>query len=806
MILFQTGAAFLAGVAAAALGFGECWPALILVGGGVAGALVVAKRRGEALLVAVLALAALAGLDRYEETVPPSGPGGLALLNDRMDQEGRPVDVTLRGVIVDEPEEGETTRRFTVKMSEYRDGDGVWQTVTGRLLVTARLYPAREYGEGVELTGHLETPPRLDDFDYREYLARRGIISTLLYPTITVLGTGAGDGLQRWLYAARRPFAAALERALPEPESALARGILLGERAAIPKGLNEDFNRSGIAHLIAISGQNVVLVAGFVVASFAALIGRRPATGLAIAVVWAYAFFVGGSPSVLRAGIMATVMLGAEVAGRPGRGLSALVFTAAVMVGLQPQLADDVAFQLSFAACLGILLAAQRLQSLVLPAFARLPSWLGAPLAGNLAITAAAGLAVLPVIAGTFGRISLVALPANLVAGPAFVLALLGSAATACAGVVHPELGRASGEVAYLPLTFLVRLGDFAARLPAASLEVSAFGAGETLVSYALLAVGFVYLRRQAPPEAEPAFAASQPLRPVLAGAGALVVAAAAVWWGVLTPDAGRLRVTVLDVGQGDAILIETPAGHRVLVDGGPSGARLSQALGRVLPASERRIDLIVLTHAQDDHVTGFIQLLQRYDVGAALTGPTEGSTGAYQAWLQELELGHVPVMVVTAGQVIDFGGGVTAEVLGPPPGSLTGTRDDVNNNSVVLRVLHGSVSFLLTGDLAAEGEMALLDSGAPLRSTVLKVGHHGSDGSTTSAFVEAVAPGIAVISTGDENTFGHPSPSTRLRLSGIPLLRTDLNGDVRFETNGSALWVSAGGGAGSRMYVASER
>jgi competence protein ComEC len=150
-----------------------------------------------------------------------------------------------------------------------------------------------------------------------------------------------------------------------------------------------------------------------------------------------------------------------------------------------------------------------------------------------------------------------------------------------------------------------------------------------------------------------------------------------------------------------------------------------------------------------------------------------------------------VPLLTASAGQSIDLGDGGRIDVMSPPPDGLEGTDDDINNNSVVLRVIYGSVSFLLTGDLAADGETALIASGVRLQSTVLKVGHHGSDSSTTPAFLDAVEPVFAVVSTGEENSFGHPSPTTRRRLAGTPLPRTDLNGDVRFETNGSALWVS---------------
>jgi competence protein ComEC len=412
---------------------------------------------------------------------------------------------------------------------------------------------------------------------------------------------------------------------------------------------------------------------------------------------------------------------------------------------------------------------------------------------------------VLPVIAATFGRISLVSLPANLLAAPVFVLALFASAATALAGVLDPGLGRLAGEVGYLPLNALVRVGRAAADVPGASLEVSGIGAIEIFVMcVAVAAIILLVQRLPAVIDAEP-----EPrgrVKPALAAAALVLVAAAFVWWGDLRPESSRLSFTVLDVGQGDALLIETPAGARILVDGGPSGARLVQALGRRLPPSERRIDLIVLTHAQDDHVTGFVELLQRFQVGGALAGALEGETAAYEAWREELAQQDVPLLVAAAGQSIDLGDGVRLEVLGPPPDALIDTEDDYNNNSVVLRLVYGSVSFLLTGDLAAEGEDALLASGADLHSTVLKVGHHGSDGSTTPAFLDAVGPELAVISAGAGNNFGHPSPTTRLRLAGVPLLRTDLNGDVRFETDGSALWVAFDRGDYARVQLGAAR
>jgi competence protein ComEC len=248
----------------------------------------------------------------------------------------------------------------------------------------------------------------------------------------------------------------------------------------------------------------------------------------------------------------------------------------------------------------------------------------------------------------------------------------------------------------------------------------------------------------------------------------------------------------VLDIGQGDAILIEAPNGQVVLIDGGPSVERLLNELGAALPAKEHRIDLVVLSHPQEDHVAGLAGLFDRYDVGAVLAGPREGMIPAYYAFRDAIEADEVPMTLAESGMVASLGDGIEIDLLNPPLEGVHGGADELNENSVVLRLVYGDVSFLFTGDLGFVGEEVLMQSGLDLHSTVLKVGHHGSDGSTSSAFLEAVEPDFAVISAGATNSFGHPSPTTRLRLAGIPTLRTDLNGRVTFETDGRSLWLDA--------------
>ena len=427
---------------------------------------------------------------------------------------------------------------------------------------------------------------------------------------------------------------------MPEPEAALAKGMLLGQRDGIPKDVEEEFNDAGISHLIVISGANVMLVAGFVVGALRSVAGRRQAILVAMVVVAAYALFVGGSPPVLRAAVMAIVVLGGVLFGRGefsrgvasplhSHGLNALLLAAVVMTLLEPQVVSDVSFQLSFAATLGIVLFAGRFEERFDSLLQSLPEAPARFLSGQLAMTTAASIAVIPIIAIYFGRLSLVSIPANLLAAPLFVLALGGSALTAGAGAVDADFGRAVGEFGHLPMALLVLLADFAASLPLASIAVTGHGILDALAMYGLVAIMLVWLLRRRPRDPEEVTA--RRVRVGWAGVTAMAVVGAAVvvWWGALSPENDRLRVTVLDVGQGDAILIETPEGHTILVDGGPSGSVLMQALGEALPASERDIDLVVLTHAQDDHVSGLVEVLRRYDVAQVHGGAVAGRNGS---------------------------------------------------------------------------------------------------------------------------------------------------------------------------------
>jgi len=273
-----------------------------------------------------------------------------------------------------------------------------------------------------------------------------------------------------------------------------------------------------------------------------------------------------------------------------------------------------------------------------------------------------------------------------------------------------------------------------------------------------------------------------------------LLLIAILVWSVALTMPDNKLHVTFLDVGQGDAILIQTPNHQNILIDGGPDPQKINLELSKKLPFWDRTIDLVISTQPQADHITGLVEVLQRYKVKWVLESGVTYDSYIYKEWLNLIEEKQINREIATAGQVIDSGSGIEIEVLNPPAKLFQETSDDVDNNGVVIRLSWGKVSFLFTADIRNEAEFELVSQRANLKSTVLKVAHHGSKTSTSPQFLAAVDPEIAVISVGGNNTFGHPSPEVveRLvnRLSEEKVYRTDKKGTIEFITDGERLWV----------------
>jgi competence protein ComEC len=405
----------------------------------------------------------------------------------------------------------------------------------------------------------------------------------------------------------------------------------------------------------------------------------------------------------------------------------------------------------------------------------------------------------LPLMVYYFQSFSLVGLPATVVASAFVTPATMLAGVTALLGLFAPPLAWVVGWVASFFLMCIVATVEWFARLPFASVGTASVNAA-AVCGYYLVLLAIVWRRRLRPAAAVPLSLFSRWLEwssqtayrlPKKRTVGALVVCASLVWVAVSVLPGTKLTVSFLDVGQGDSILIKTPAGQQILIDGGPNPDTVCQQLGKRLPFWDKSLDMVVLTHSDDDHLVGLMGVLRHYKVSQVLeSGFGEGPV--YREWLTEVEEREIDWTIARAGQEIDLGEGIVLEVIYPREDPLEGTESELNSNSVVLRLVWNEVSFLLTGDADDAAEQDILYGGVlhGLDCTVLKVGHHGSKYSTSPEFLSAVDPQVAVISVGEGNTFGHPSDELLARLNGVEVYRTDECGTITFSTDGERLWV----------------
>jgi len=775
------------------------------------------RRRLAAGVAAALSVGLLVGALRQGQTALPVGPASVA-----GHVGGQPL--TIQGTLSDEPRPRGDRMLVVLDAiiaSEVEAGAG--HALSGRLLVWLPRSQPLSAGDRVSFTAALEAPRDFDGFGYRAYLRRQGIGAIARAYEVRVVGRSAGPlGV---LAALRQALLGGLNRLVPEPEAALGAGILLGVRSGIAPEIEDAFATAGLTHVVAISGWNIAIVA----ALMARLVRRLPGIArgrgtrslLLGCAVGGYVVLTGASPSVVRAALMAGAMLVAQLSGSTAHALSALMLAAVAMLLATPAVLWDIGFQLSCLATAGLILLGPGIER-------RLAGW-PALIREPVALTTAAQLATLPIIVGSFDRLSLVAPAANVVVAPLMPLVMATSAAVAFAatlGLVELPLvgelvGWLLGGSAWLYLRCMILAGTGFASIPLAAIDVSlpplllfawypllglawrARHGGHPSSDVSTTARPLSLARRQRGPAMRALTEVAGRARATIGRAGvrALVVGTLAVL-GVThlatLPD-GRLHITVLDVGQGDSILIESPSGRVVLVDGGPDPERTLRRIGEALPFHRRGLDLVLLTHPHQDHVAGLVEVLARYRVSLVLHGGRPYDNPAYDALLY-LAAHEGPGLtnvarVATAGIRLWLDPTTSLEILYPARADLSAPppEGDINNASVVALLGHGSFTALLTGDAEAPVERLLLDRGALEPIDLLKVGHHGSDSSSTPAFLAATRPVAAVVSVGAINKYGHPSPRTLAALRAIPglrLYRTDLHGDVEIVSDGLRSWV----------------
>ncbi len=756
------------------------------------------QHRKLVILTSLCLIALFGGAFCFQSSLPPDDESHLWFYNNET--------VEIKGMVNVDPEVREKTTHLRLSATEIKL-DEEWQKVTGTALLFVPRYPTYNYGDVLLVTGKLEPPPWLDDSD--DEGAPQEIYSTMLYPEIEILDRGKGSKPLEWVYSLRNRLSQTLAEVLPEPQASLAQGIILGKRGNIPPSVKANFSRTGTAHLLAISGLHLAIVVGMILSIGIWLFGRRRYLyiWLALGIIWLYALLTGMHLPVVRGAIMASLFLTAELLGRQRSAFTALAFAAAVMIGINPQILWTASFQLSFLAMAGLIFLAPPLMALGRKAVKATLGEDGAVVSiANIAtdsfsVTLGAIIAVWPLVAYHFGIISFVGLPATFLALPALPGIIIAGALAGGLGLIALPAAQVIGWLAWLFLSYMLLVVNGFAALPISFVEVGSVDANRIWVYYLALATAiWLNSNRKKVVNLMPKITNLVSNLPKKWVIPPLLVVAILVSITAATMPDDNLHISFLDVGQGDAILIQQGS-QQILVDGGPSPQAISLELGKEMPFWDRTIDLVILTHPHTDHVTGLAEVLHRYKVKQVLYPALDFKSDIYDEWLSLLGEKDIKCTIARAEQQIDLGG-VIIRVLNPPIPLLTGTESDIDNNGVVLHISMGKVSFLLTADIMWEAEFELIVRRANLTSTVLKVAHHGSDTSTTAEFLAVVNPQLAVISVGEDNPFGHPTNEVMERLEeklGSEHIyqtydaRTGEHHTIEFITDGKRLWVKVG-------------
>jgi len=715
--------------------------------------------------------------------------------------------VTIEGWLFREPEQFPRRGRLYVEAQNLWK-DGICSPATGKILLTVRsLTNAWQYGDVIRVTFMLRTPHNFHtpgSFDYAGYLARHDLyLTAFLWDDRGIERIGSwGNPLQHRIEQLRRDLGAFFSAHLEAPVATVLRALILGDEGLIDQEIRQAFAYAGVTHVLSISGLHIALVAAtayggwwWILARSRALLLKftmpKVASMLALPPVFFYAVLAGGNVATWRSVIMVCVYLFARVCDRQGDLYRSLALAALIISCVWPGAVFDISFQLSFISVLSIVLGTELLTAQwdkwkTHPFFAvsemrfRLFCW--GVTYGAVSVFALIGTA--PLTAFHFNQISFAGLIANL-----FVIPLLGSAAVIL-GLLTVVGFLFDTRIATLFLWLaglVVRTGNsivaWFATLPYASVDVVTPSVLELLLVYAVLLC--LCCRSRWSPQAY-RFILSLSLLGLLVD-GTL--------WSLHRYLHHTLRTSFLDIGQGDAAVVELPDGQVMVIDGGGFASEdfdTGEAILAPFLRSQKigRVDILVMSHPQLDHYGGLLYLAEHFSP-RELWFNGEQSQGARFVKLMEVASRKGIILRTLCRESLPLlQARVSFQILHPP---CTNNGLDTNNASLVLRLSYGATSLLFTGDIEAEGESVLLSSGKTLPSEILKVPHHGSRTSSSLEFIEAIAPTVAIASLGTNNRFHFPAEEIvqRYQRHGSHWLRTDQAGTVTVISDGQSYSLS---------------
>lgn len=748
----------------------------------------------QSIALCALILVVGAGKYRFDTTSNPVIPE--SLLKQQL---------TVVGKILESSATIKNKTRFLFKLEEIKGSQNILSSQPTILVTVIRrrkdtIDVPFMYGNTVELRGQMYRPSaerNPGEFNSRAYYEAQGI-SLLMrvrsYTNVAILDSthegGAYDLLMRSVVLPVRFYILSLiDRTIGGEEGELLKGIFIGERGGIPYSTRTAFTNSGIAHILAVSGSNVVIVLAFFKMLFTLLrIPRVANIVLTCGALLFYMLLTGSQPPIVRATIMTLVFLLGKLLGEKSNGLNSLGVAALIILGYDARQLFDVGFQLSFIAVLSIIylypiangwISSLRGESLWRKAFVATLQ--------VCAVSLVATLGTLPLTAVYFGRVSIVGVLTNM-----FIIPTVGASVTL--GFVSSLFGWLTFIVAdsfaavnQMLLTLSLMVAKFSGGLSWAYVDTLQFKPIHSIPFYAALGILFHLPAKNVVRKFVLGFAASLNL---------LLFAPTSSFEKSVE---GKLRVSFIDVGQGDAALVEFPDGTTMLIDAGPKSEEYDAGERIVAPFLKRRgistIDYLVASHPHGDHIGGFPYILKNFDVNRVIESGQPARDPIYIDYVQAIQNEKCSVDTARAKQATIQIGGTKLYVLYPTPTFIdfdtTHSHQNLNNTSVVFKLCYGEISMLFTGDAERDAEDEMVELyGDFMQSTILKTGHHGSITSSAQSFLDAVKPKYAIVSVGLNNRFNHPSEEVleRLHRMNVETLRTDEEGAIIFETDGKSI------------------
>ena len=687
----------------------------------------------------------------------------------------REYESLVTGVISNAPDYRDTYTNLQLDVKQINQlGKTEPLYVHGEILVRVSTGEGYRYGDYIRVRGVLETPPENEEFSYKDYLALSGIHAYMRNAEATLLPEARGGlPIKAAIYDLRERALANIYELFPDPEASLLAGILLGIESGLPRDLQRAFKDTGTTHIIAISGFNITIIAGLFVTLFGNLFGKRNGSILAMIGIALYTILVGADAAVVRAALMGGLGLLGRQLGRRQDGIASLLFVAVVMAYFNPMVLWDVGFQLSFAATAGLILYADPLAKWFVRQASRVTTEenaekIAGPIGEYVLFTLAAQFATIPIMAYHFGQISLISFLANPFILPVQPAVMILGGLALIASLIFFPLGQLLALFALPFTTYTIRAVEFFARMPKGVIVLGDTKLMLVIIIYALMLTwtfsGFRLKK----------FSRSLSTTVIIASLTLLTVQ---VWRvAFATPD-GRLHITFLDVGSADAILIQTPEGANILINGGERISDLSSALGKRLPPFHRELDWLIVASPQDEDLAALPRTLERFPPAEVLWSGNREASYASRDLDEYLAENEIKITNAETGQSLKLGEKLFLRI------QASGTRGAViliewNSFRALLPI---GMDFESLDESQKLGEISLLllaDSGyAPINPPEL---------------INALHPQLIILSVDAGDPFGLPHDSTLRAVEGYSLLRTDQNGWIHVATDGTQMWVES--------------